>query len=450
MLLWTQYRGISPYDVKTRCSDVAAGPGQLVPETNMGWRWVAIGAAFSWSLGVDAFSGTPPTSTALVIRYSQRQQHPNGSPGGPKLSADPTIRQRQMEFLQRQGFVYDSLRQTWTRPPNGKPKRRPVLVRSVSSNRVLEIVLSESASEETTRKAVDALKAALREAAEIPRSTRFTLETIGIRLVAGKQWGSWALLSAQLFLWSFARSHLTLEALPPVELTEWTVVGVAGCAIVFAWLTQDSREAGFARASALTGALERVAADTARGAHALPAPRSWRADDALWRIAAAILDLAAAFPRCLAFHAAMQAPIDTEVYRRLPDDAVLAATVAVAAVAAFAAVCDFLAVDQDEQALCDAEVAALTEAARRASDTDDDILYARLADAWVKKFSKHQRRPPVALISFMRTATIATAYRISGDRIATPLAMHAVAGLIAVVAPARYEDDPDRAIYHVR
>lgn len=410
---------------------------------------MATSAAISWSLGVDAFSGTPLVSSASVVRHSQRQQHPNGPSSGPKLSADPSIRQRQMEFLQRQGFVYDSLRQTWTRPPNGKPKRRPVLVRSLSSNRVLEIVLSESASEDTTHRAVDALKAALREAAEIPRSTRFSLETIGVRLVTGKRWSPLALISAQLLLWALTRSHLALEPLPPVDLTEWTVASVAGCTILFAWLTQDSREAGFARASALTGVLERVAADAARGAHALPAPRSWRADDALWRVAAAILDLAAAFPRCLAFHAAMQAPINTEVYRRLSDDAVLAAAVAVAAVAAFAAVCDVLAVDRDDQALCDAEVAALTNARLESVSDDDDLLYASLADAWVKKFSKPQQRPSVALVSFMRTAAIATAFRISGDRIVTPLAMHAAAAVIAVVAPKRYEDDPDRAVYHV-
>lgn len=354
------------------------------------------------------------------------------------------MRERQLDFLKARGFVYDERRQTWTRPPKGgEPKRRPVLVRSAASNRVLEVRLPASDNVEREAKLAAEVVRSVLQSASVASSPRSALEALGMRGVTNV--GALGLVGLQVALWALVRSRLTLESLPLVH--DDSTLALAGA--IFVALAQD---AGYARPAAFSGELERAAADVSLGAHAVPAPRAWRAVDRRWRAGTAVLDLAAAAPRCLAFHCAMQAPLDRGLDPFL--GSANAGAAAVLVVAAFAAACDAIVdYDPDDAALRRSENAGLRSLL---AEPPTESLSRDLARAWLDAFDdshlgvNHGPRP--SCFAFGRAAAAAAAFRLTGNQLVAPIALHAAASLVAILNPADpYEGrDPDRAVYYLQ
>lgn len=384
-----------------------------------------------------------------------------------ELSPEPETRQKQLKFLKARGFVYDRERGLWTRPPeNAKGKKRPALVKG-GSNRVLEVFATDEAK---ARRAAAEVTKTLRSARAERVSPRTSLEAMGSRAVAATPGGRILLGSSQLCLWGLVTNRLA-ESFVRFEPSELLAVDetlpLAACAVTFAFLATGEGATKWS-GSGLSGRLEAAAADGWRGAHSVPAPASWRASDRGWRLRAATLDLLAAWPRCLAFHAALQAPLDTELQRLLfffedpLDNARASAFLAIGAVSLFAVAADLLGAQQDSER--DAQRQAEIDALKESLNSDDgcDDLYADIASAWINNFQhdsgishpvKNTTSPSspksiitVALIAFCRAAAVASAYRVAGDNLVAPLSLHALAALTAVFLSEAPDEDPDRAV----
>ena len=58
-------------------------------------------------------------------------------------------------MLKKMGYVYDEERGSWTKPPRGRPRRRPALARALSA-RILEVRIADEASDTEAQAARDA------------------------------------------------------------------------------------------------------------------------------------------------------------------------------------------------------------------------------------------------------------------------------------------------------
>ena len=56
------------------------------------------------------------------------------------------VSEERIEMLKKMGYVYDEERGSWTKPPRGRPRRRPALARALSA-RILEVRIADEASD---------------------------------------------------------------------------------------------------------------------------------------------------------------------------------------------------------------------------------------------------------------------------------------------------------------
>lgn len=421
-------------------------------------------------LTVRAFVSTPPLPTTTVLHERKEVQ-------------ESSVAEQTEAFLRAQGFVFDETRKSWTRPPRpGFPRRRPALVRSGA--RILEVRFEDSVSASTVGAARSAA-ALVKEALERPSAPwatpRAELEGLGLRVVSHPA-GFLSLVGVHLGLLAFLSTHVQVGGLPPVDVAPAFVGVMCAVAFVAAATIPSPDPPGLIWWGSLSGTLEKFAADGAAGAYAFPAPRSWRASDAAWRGTAAMLEVLAAAPRCLVLHCAMQAPLETFLDRHgIPLE--LSALAAVLVVAAFAAAADAIATGDSttfDQIVLEAEL-DLVRHHLHSDDVDVDYgpprkdsspvlvvkddhhrkvrhFYKEFLRAWLDKFAPladgyHPVQAPVA--AFVRTAAAAAAFRLAGNAIDAPLALHVCAAAAAFFAPVvapepDNSDDPDRAVYVVK
>ena len=416
--------------------------------------------------------------------------------GGEAQGQEEGLTEKRAAFLKAQGFHYDAERRVWTRGPSGMPKRRPAVARSPSSQRAVEVRFSDQASPAlvaTGRRAAQRFAETLQRSAfySVPGSPRSELEKVGTAIASSKI-GPLALVATQLFAWTAVRGTLNMEDLPPLSFVDSTTLPMfmSSCLFVAATLLgggpldekKRSKTGYFIwGASSLSGTLEGVAADASRGAIAFPAPAAWRANDDKWRSIAALLDFVAAFPRILAVHAACQIPLETSIGRQLemvelpnigiPGIPGVAAFLAGLAVASFAAATETVTLMANDGELLQqeaviAECAAVTEAlvsSLQSEDNNDDteIVFRALARAYLARFDPDQKSPDkrkkqnrdrvttAAASAFSRTAAASAAFRLAGDDIVAPIALHGIAALTAVLAPKLQRltfDDHDRVV----
>lgn len=419
---------------------------------------------------VSAFVSTPPLPTRTA-RYERKEVQ------------EPTVASQTEAFLRAQGFSYDKARNAWTRPPRpGFPRRRPALVRSGS--RILEVRFEDSVSASTVGAARNAA-ALVKEALEQPNAPQATpraeLEGFGLRFVTHPA-GFLSLVGVHLGLLAYLSTHVQVGGLPPVDVGSEFVGVMCAAAFVAAATVPSPDPPGLVWWGSLSGTLEKFAADAAAGAYAFPAPRSWRASDAAWRGTAAMLEVCAAAPRCLVLHCATQAPMEIFLERHgVPLE--LAALAAVLGVSAFAAAADAIAAGTSttfDQVVIEAELSNARYHLHDDVDVDfgppqrdsnnptvivkDDHhrkvrhFYKEFLNAWLDKFSPLDDgydpiKAPAA--AFVRTAAAATAFRLAGNGIDAPLALHVCAAAAAFFAPIlgpkpQNSDDPDRVIYVVK
>jgi len=491
------------------------------------WLFLLPAASLGFLAGGPPGGGGAPTTRVALPKplKADAQTPPSGSGGGEGNNKQADV--ATTKFLRAHGYVYDEERRVWTRPPKNMFLRRPAVVKSAFSHRAVEIRFRDDCAPQTVangRAAAKRLAECLRGAQvkRVPTSPRSELEKVGASIVATSPW---LLIAGQMGAWSSIGSFLApLNTLAPPALPEPEVMALllGVCASVFVaasatgldddFVTQarDTKRVVKHYSAAVTGGtwsgtLEGVAADATRGAFVFPAPAAWRANDDGWRQIAASLDLIAAFPRTLALHCALQAPLETNLARHLaflrPDadgaagdllgaagsvlfggggggasslqdllsssdlssvvplaNVALAAALAVVATGLFSALAEVVVLgasdgdlaDQDPSLLaeCAAVREALAETEKDPPKSPSDALFRALARAYLERFdpaaaaakTAKQKKfadqaPQAAANAFLRTAAAAAAFRLAGDNLLAPLALHALADLVAVATP---------------
>ena len=378
------------------------------------------------------------------------------------------VSEERIEMLKKMGYVYDEERGSWTKPPRGRPRRRPALARALSA-RILEVRIADEASDTEAQAARDAaakLQEVVREAdneAEAgDKSPREALESLGRELAFRPVVGPVVLAITQIALWAACRSDDVLGDAFVDRFDVWSqapggYVGLATCLALFTWAAADVRASATPWFGRVAGALEATAADGAAGALGPKAPRAWRASDLKWRSVAQALEFAASGPRVAALHGGLQVAI-VETARSLqpaPIDSTgegLAAVSGIALVALFAFAAETLRTSNDDDVLR-AENAAVRASLK--SDDGAEVLHRTICLAWLDAFpdppSSGRALPPLG--AMVRAASAGSAFALTNGDLLAPILLHAVAGALAAAAPLSPDpddvQDPDRAVVTV-
>ena len=377
------------------------------------------------------------------------------------------VSEERIEMLKKMGYVYDEERGSWTKPPRGRPRRRPALARALSA-RILEVRIADEASDTEAQAARDAaakLQEVVREAdteAEAgDKSPREALESLGRELAFRPVVGPVVLAITQIALWAACRSDDVLGDAFVDRVDVWSqapggYVALATCALLFTWAAADVRASATPWFGRVAGALEATAADGAAGALGPKAPRAWRASDLKWRSVAQALEFAASGPRVAALHGGLQVAL-VETARSLqpaPIDSTgegLAAASGVALVALFAFAAETLRTSNDDDVLR-AENAAVRASLK--SEDGSEALHRTICLAWLDAFpdpESGRALPPLG--AAVRAAAAGSAFALTNGDLLAPILLHAVAGALAAAAPLSPDpddvQDPDRAVVTV-
>jgi len=406
------------------------------------------------------------TACAYVAKTPQRTR-PALRASAFKDNLGREVSEERIEMLKKMGYVYDEERGSWTKPPRGRPRRRPALARALSA-RILEVRIADEASDTEAQAARDAaskLQEVVREAdteAEAgDKSPREALESLGRELAFRPVVGPVVLAITQIALWAACRSDDVLGDAFVDRIDVWSAApggsfGLATCALLFTWAAADVRASATPWFGRVAGALEATAADGAAGALGPKAPRAWRASDLKWRGVAQVLEFAASGPRVAALHGGLQVAI-VETARSLqpaPIDSTgegLAAVSGIALVALFAFAAETLRTSNDDDVLR-AENAAVRASLK--SEDGSEALHRTICLAWLDAFpdpESGRALPPLG--AAVRAASAGSAFALTNGDLLAPILLHAVAGALAAAAPLSPDpddvQDPDRAVVTV-
>lgn len=426
-----------------------------------------LGASACASIRVVICALMGATATAYVAPAPRNPRHPLRA-SAYKDNLGREVSAERIEMLKEMGYVFDEERQSWTKPPDGRPKRRPALARALSA-RILEVRIADAATDAEAQAARDAaakLQEVVREADTATAATaspREALESLGRTLAFRPVVGPLVLTAAQLALWAACRpDDAVLGDAFTNRLDVWAAapggyIALAACALVFAGAAANVRASATPWFGRVAGALEATAADGAAGALGPDAPRSWRAADVKWRSVAQVLEFAAAGPRVAALHGGLQVALveSARALQPAPIDATgegLAALTGIGSVALFAFVAETLRTSDDDNVL-----RAENEAVRASlkSKAGDEALHRAVCLAWLDRFPDPpdggRALPPLG--AAVRAAAAGSALALTNGDLLAPLALHAVAGALAAAAPLSPGpddvQDPDRAVVTV-
>ncbi|KAG8458412.1 hypothetical protein KFE25_004553 [Diacronema lutheri] len=394
----------------------------------------------------------------------RRAAEPAAPRAGPPPRQQPD--ERQAAALRAMGYAWDGKR--WGRGDLTSRERARASARS--GNRFARLVDGDASAHAPSRSAAalaavsrfEALLQAAREGAlssnEASRAANLRVKELVAHPLAPAGW-----LCAQLGTIGALANAAGVDV--AAELARGATPLALGAGVVAGGAVAACRAAGRAVQPGVEepdGALERLLADAAEGAHALPTPAHFRFESAGWRARALGAELVAAVTATLALQACVQAAclgtgvanalawrlVDASDGSELAQHAALLGPAAAALLAALPAAARGALHAAPPLDGIDAECAAAARAKRGAASyfsmcpprdggEPDDAAAAlcALADGWLSKFERPAAASPAvgaqAASAFGASLACALAWQLSGGALAAPFLARAIAALDA-------------------